>query len=77
MHGYVNASIHIKIHMQMQAYLPTYMSMYVFIDILMEKCKYIYLHRQTYMNMYVFHIIGICPWTNMPATSHIHAPLHC
>ena len=23
-----------------------------------------------------FYIIGICPWTNMPATLHIDAPLH-
>ena len=26
--------------------------------------------------IHVFHFIGICPWTNMPATSHIYVPLH-
>ena len=25
---------------------------------------------------HTFYIIGICPWTNMPPTSHIYVPLH-
>ena len=25
---------------------------------------------------YTFHFIGICPWANMPATSHVYVPLH-
>ena len=26
--------------------------------------------------IHTFHIIGICPWTNMPAPLHINVPLH-
>ena len=26
--------------------------------------------------IHTFHIIGICPWTNMTPTSHIYVPLH-
>ena len=27
--------------------------------------------------IHTFHIIGICPWTDMPATQHINVTLHC
>ena len=27
-------------------------------------------------DIHTFHIIGICPWANMPVTFYIHVPLH-
>ena len=29
------------------------------------------------IGIHIFHIIGMCPWTNTPATLHIYVAMHC